>query len=73
LDDDTPPDRLRRGYDALAVKATDLDREVSRWGDSYFQEHYSWPAARSVLPDLRDRRVLLAGCGRGDHVPWFRE
>lgn len=44
---------------------------MSPWGDSYFQQHYSWPATQPILPDLTDSRVLLAGCGRGDYVPWF--
>lgn len=59
------------GYDALAEQADVLDRAASPWGDSHFQEHYSWPAARELLPDVADRRVLIAGCGRGDHVGWF--
>lgn len=75
MDDDnnTPLNQLQHGYDVLAAKATDLDRDVSPWGDSYFQQHYSWPATHPVLPDLGDSRVLLAGCGRGDYVPWFHE
>lgn len=67
--DDTPLNKLQHGYDVLAAKATDLDRDVSPWADSYFQQYYSWPATQTVLPDLRDSRVLLAGCGRGDYVP----
>lgn len=59
------------GYDAIA--AADLDPTGSPWGDSHFQRHYAWPAAREVLPDVSGERVLLAGCGRGDHVEWFRE
>lgn len=73
-DDTTAIDRVRAGYDLLAEKAdTDLDRNVSPWGDSYFQQHYSWPATRAVLPELTDCRVLLAGCGRGDYVGWFHD
>lgn len=73
MDDDTVSDRVGRGYDVLASKGSDLNRDASPWGDSHFQRHYAWPAARSVLPDVEGCRVLLAGCGRGDHVPWFRE
>jgi SAM-dependent methyltransferase len=71
--DDTTLDQVQRGYDALAAAETDLTRERSPWADSHFQRHYSWPATRPVLPDVGDERVLLAGCGRGDYVPWFRE
>lgn len=71
--DETYSDRVKHGYDALAANAADLDRHVSPWGDSYFQRHYAWPAARSVLPELEGDQVLLAGCGRGDYVPLFRE
>lgn len=71
--DETTIDRIERGYDVLAEKADDLERDASPWGDSYFQRHYSWPATQRILPDVADSRVLLAGCGRGDHVPWFRK
>lgn len=72
--DGTATDRIADGYDALAGKAEDdLDPAESPWGDSHFQRRYSWPATREVLPDPADCRVLLAGCGRGDHVDWFRE
>lgn len=65
-------DRTAKGYDVLADRATDgIDRENSPWGESHFQEHYSWPAARSIVPDVGGLRVLIAGCGRGDHVGWF--
>jgi SAM-dependent methyltransferase len=64
---------VQHAYNVLAEKATDLDRKASPWGDSYFQQYYSWPATRAVLPDLGDSRVLLAGCGRGDYVPWFHK
>lgn len=70
--DDTSIDQLRSGYDVLAERADDdLGRDASPWGDSYFQQYFSWPATQPALPDLTDRRVLLAGCGRGDYVPWF--
>ncbi|ODR81611.1 hypothetical protein BG842_15150 [Haladaptatus sp. W1] len=72
-DDNAPVEQTIEGYDILAEKADDLDRTASPWGSSYFQRHYSWPATRTVLPELSGRRVLLAGCGRGDHVPWFHE
>lgn len=72
--DTTATDQIRTGYDVLAEKADeDLGREASPWGDSYFQQHYSWPATRTVLPELADCRVLLAGCGRGDYASWFHE
>jgi SAM-dependent methyltransferase len=71
--DERYPDRVKRGYDTLAANAADMDRDVSPWGDSYFQRYYAWPAAQSALPDVDGNRVLLAGCGRGDYVPWFRE
>lgn len=66
---------VSEGYDALAEQADDddLGHADSPWGDSYFQRHYSWPATEAVLPDVAGDRVLLAGCGRGDHVEWFRE
>lgn len=69
----TPSDAVADAYDALAAASEGLDREASPWGDSHFQRDYAWPATRSVLPDVDGDRVLLAGCGRGDHVGWFRE
>lgn len=72
--DDSSTTTVAEGYDVLAEKADhDLERADSPWGDSYFQRHYSWPATEAVLPDVADDRVLLAGCGRGDHVGWFLE
>jgi SAM-dependent methyltransferase len=72
--DQSTNDRVSDGYDALADKAeSDLLPEASPWGDSYFQQHYSWPATRAVLPDSGVDQVLLAGCGRGDHAEWFHE
>jgi SAM-dependent methyltransferase len=72
--DQSTSDRVSNGYDALADKAeTDLLPEASLWGDSYFQQHYSWPATRAVIPDSGVGQVLLAGCGRGDHIDWFHE
>lgn len=73
-DDDSSTTTVADGYDVLAEKADrDLGRANSPWGDSYFQRHYSWPATEAVLPDVADDRVLLAGCGRGDHIDWFLE
>ncbi len=65
------PDTSRDGYDALAERAADLDGTGTPWGDNPFQEHYSWPATRALLPDLDGQRVLDAGCGVGDHVGWL--
>jgi SAM-dependent methyltransferase len=63
------------GYDDLARAAEDgeLDPQVSPWGDSHFQRLYAWPGTHPQVPDVDGRDVLLAGCGRGDHVDWFRE
>lgn len=73
-ENDDAIDQVTTGYDVLADKADgDLEGKASPWGDSYFQQHYSWPATRAVLPELADCRVLLAGCGRGDHVSWYHE
>ncbi|WP_158058012.1 class I SAM-dependent methyltransferase [Halorussus halophilus] len=72
--DETPRTDTSTGYDSLAERADeDLDRQGSPWGDSFFQEHYSWPATRAMLPDVTGDEVLIAGCGRGDHVEWFLE
>jgi SAM-dependent methyltransferase len=72
--DDDRTDRTASGYDALSRRADeDLDPEGSPWGDSHFQTHYSWPATREILPGVEGRRVLIAGCGRGDHVEHFLE
>lgn len=32
-----------------------------------------WPTLREVLPDVRGKRVLDAGCGYGWHAAWFHE
>lgn len=71
--DDEPDGRVAAAYDALAERADELDPAASPWRDSHFQRHYSWPATRRVLPELEGASVLLAGCGRGDYVPWYRE
>ncbi|WP_435175189.1 class I SAM-dependent methyltransferase [Halorussus sp. AFM4] len=70
---DAPRSTVAAGYDQLAESADagDLDPTESPWGDSHFQRHYAWPALAAVLPDVAGDRVLLAGCGRGDHVGWF--
>ena len=68
---DSSRSTVAEGYDALAERADDLDRTESPWGNSHFQRHYAWPATEAVLPDVAGDRVLLAGCGRGDHVGWF--
>lgn len=73
-DPDPPPaesDAVAAGYDTLAEQSSALSRAASPWGDSHFQRHYSWPATRAVMPAVENRTVLLAGCGRGDHVGWF--
>lgn len=63
------PEDTDDGYDRLAKRADDLPAAESPWGDSAFQRAFAWPATRERLPDLDGARVLLAGCGRGDHVP----
>ena len=72
-DDDEHFDAVSSAYDHLAEQAPELDGDGTPWGDSDFQRFFSWPATREVLPELSGKRVLLAGCGRGDHVPWFTE
>lgn len=32
-----------------------------------------WPTLREVLPDVRGKQVLDAGCGYGWHAAWFQE
>lgn len=75
---DNNPDRstarVDQGYNDLARAADeDLPLSVSPWGDSHFQTYYSWPGLRECLPDLEGADVLLVGCGRGDHVEFYRE
>nr|WP_275690789.1 class I SAM-dependent methyltransferase [Halorubellus sp. JP-L1] len=50
-----------------------MSATTSPWGDSHFQREYAWPGVRERLPAVDDAAVLLAGCGRGDHVGYFRE
>lgn len=65
-------DRTEESYDRMAAEAEDRrDSWASPWGDNPLQAHYSWPATRDRLPPLDGRRVLDAGCGVGDHVPWL--
>lgn len=64
--------RTSQGYDELTRAADeDLSASVSPWGDSHFQTYYSWPGLREHLPALDGAEVLLAGCGRGDHVEFY--
>lgn len=59
-----------RGYDRL-VEEPVLERWASAWADSPYQEHYVWPAVRSLLPDLEELSILDAGCGVGHYVERF--
>lgn len=68
-DESSDSSRTLAGYDQLAAAGADL--AYSPWGESRYQEHYVWPAVRPLLPDVDGARVLDAGCGVGDHVPWF--
>jgi SAM-dependent methyltransferase len=69
---DASDDRPTVGYDSLAAAADDdRDPAGSPWGDSPYQQYYAWPATVDVLPAVGEGdRVLLAGCVRGDHVPY---
>lgn len=70
--DDSPSERAESGYDELAERAAGgQDPAGSLWGDSHFQRYYAWPASREAVPAVEGDRVLLAGCGRGDHVGHF--
>jgi SAM-dependent methyltransferase len=71
-DPDSPVGRAADGYDELAERADRReDPDSGLWGDSDFQRFYAWPASRDALPDVAGKRVLVAGCGRGDHLDWF--
>jgi ubiquinone/menaquinone biosynthesis C-methylase UbiE len=35
--------------------------------------YYEWPATRSLLPELKGKRVLDAGCGPGHYARWMVE
>jgi ubiquinone/menaquinone biosynthesis C-methylase UbiE len=35
--------------------------------------YYEWPATRSLLPELKGKRVLDAGCGPGHYAKWMIE
>ena len=58
------------GYNTL-TEQTDPDDFGNPWGTSPYQRIFAWPAATRLLPAVEGTRVLLAGCGRGDHVGWF--
>lgn len=69
---DIPARTTQEGYDTLAECANKyLEGFESPWGDCPFQTYYTWPATRSLFPDLDDQSVLDAGCGIGDHVEWI--
>jgi SAM-dependent methyltransferase len=70
-DDTEPPSRPGGGYDDLAARSDALPPEASPWGDSHFQQYHSWPPTWDLCPVENGDRVLLAGCGRGDHVGAF--
>lgn len=46
-----------------------FDRGAGRYADGNLEasvrKQYEWPAVRSLLPDVADKRVLDAGCGPG--------
>ena len=64
------PSATETGYNAL-TKRTAADDLGNPWGTSPYQRTFAWPAAKQLLPDVEDKHVLLAGCGRGDHAEWF--
>lgn len=41
--------------------------------DNAYNAHYERPATISLLPDVRGRRVLDAGCGPGAYVAWLAD
>ena len=53
-------------YDALADHWSDFAESPTR-------EYVEWPAVRSLLPDVEDKRVLDAGCGDGTFSGWLAE
>lgn len=69
-DGDGERSTTERGYDRL-VDEPALERWASPWADSPYQEHYVWPAVRSLLPDLEGLSVLDAGCGVGHYAERF--
>lgn len=71
-DDTHERSTTERGYDRL-VDHPELERWASPWADSPYQEHYVWPAVRSLLPALEGLSVLDAGCGVGHYTARFLE
>ena len=51
--------RLQEFYD-------DFAEDYAGFGESPLRRDYEWPAVRSLLPDVADRRVLDVACGPGD-------
>ena len=69
VNESNPPDP-EIGYNTL-TEQTDPNDLGNPWGTSPYQRIFAWPATTRLLPAVEDTRVLLAGCGRGDHVEWF--
>lgn len=69
MPDDSTPSEAGSNYDRLVDRTG--EGLANPWGESAYQRVFAWPATERLLPDCSGRRVLLAGCGRGDHVPWF--
>lgn len=55
----TERSRLQGFYD-------DFAEDYAGFGESPLRRDYEWPAVRSLLPDVEDRRVLDVACGPGD-------
>lgn len=71
MPEDPDPATPAGGYDELAADTEELEQWESPWGDSHYQEHYVWPAAKSLLPEVTNLDVLDAGCGIGHYTEWF--
>jgi SAM-dependent methyltransferase len=56
------------GYDAYRVLA---DRYAERIGAAPYNAFYERPAILALLPEVRGRRVLDAGCGTGFYAEWL--
>ncbi|WP_227379794.1 class I SAM-dependent methyltransferase [Haladaptatus halobius] len=69
VNDNNPTDP-EKGYNTL-TEQTDSDDLGNPWGTSPYQRTFAWPATTDLLPNIEGTHVLLAGCGRGDHVEWF--